>query len=84
MAEDGGESPVVFNRDLKRDLDPAIMEKFRKEGIRYSRNMQHSKHTEYISWQDTFEVTTENVCCFIVFIILKYIFDVYKVGSVEL
>ena len=62
MTDEGGESPVVFNRDLKRDLDPDIMEKFRKEGIRYSRNMQHSKHTEYISWQDTFEVTTEDVC----------------------
>ena len=60
-AEQGGESPIVFNRDLMRDLDPTIVEKFRQLGVRYLRNLEHRQNTEYCSWQDTFEAATEKV-----------------------
>ncbi|XP_066910285.1 dapdiamide synthesis protein DdaC-like [Clytia hemisphaerica] len=50
----GGESPIVFNRDLIKQLDSNIFDKFRTKGIRYSRNLKHQNNTNYITWQNTF------------------------------
>ena len=61
MADQGGESPIVFNRDLIRDLDPSVVEKFRQLGVRYFRNIEHRQNTNYICWQNAFDATTEDV-----------------------
>ena len=60
-AEHGGESPMVFNRDLIKQLDPKIFDKFRTKGIRYSRNLKHENNTDYITWQNTFFTNNEKV-----------------------
>ena len=65
-ADEGGDSPVVFNRDLKRDLDPAVYEKFKERKIRYIRNLSHEKNSPYLTWQETFKTKTEEVCINIV------------------
>ncbi|XP_066924147.1 dapdiamide synthesis protein DdaC-like isoform X2 [Clytia hemisphaerica] len=58
-ADKGGESPIVFNRDLIKKIKPEVLNKFRAKGIRYSRNLKHRKNTDYISWQSTFYTEEE-------------------------
>ena len=51
----GGESPIVFNRDLIKLIDPEILDKFRKKGIRYLRNTKHKTYRTNSSESSFFE-----------------------------
>ena len=61
-ADDGGDSPVVFNRDIKRDLNPKVYDKFKERKIRYIRNLSHENNSPYLTWQETFKTKKEEVC----------------------
>eukprot|EP00111_Clytia_hemisphaerica_P001787 TCONS_00005039-protein len=61
QAPKGGESPIVFNRDLIKLINPEVLDKFRKKGIRYLRSTKHQKNTDYIAWQHTFSTESEKV-----------------------
>lgn len=57
----GGESPIVFNYDVMRDLDENITKNLKTKNIKYYRNIAHRNNSQYITWQTTFEVETEEV-----------------------
>ena len=61
MSGIGGESPMIFNRDLMKDLDQNIMDKFAKRNVRYLRNLADEKKSKYLSWQDTFLTKSKEV-----------------------
>lgn len=50
----GGESPVVFNQDVMRDINKDVFRKAKDKKIRYYRNLPHKKNSQYITWQGTF------------------------------
>ncbi|XP_066913813.1 dapdiamide synthesis protein DdaC-like [Clytia hemisphaerica] len=59
-ADYGGDSPVVFNRDIKKSLDTSdVYEKMNKKKIRYIRNLSHEKNSPYLTWQETFKTKSE-------------------------
>ena len=60
-ADYGGDSPVVFNRDMKRDLSSQTYEKVKEKKIRYIRNLSHEKNSGYLTWQETFKTNSEKV-----------------------
>lgn len=67
-AEIGGESPIVFNRDLLEYQDKKIMDKIKKKGVRYIRNMKDEKNSSYLTWQSTFETKSKEVGFFFIII----------------
>ncbi|XP_077997442.1 dapdiamide synthesis protein DdaC-like [Glandiceps talaboti] len=50
----GGESGLTHVRDIKAGLDPEVMEKFRKIGVKYHCYLPSKENSEYKSWQETF------------------------------
>ncbi|XP_002165175.1 dapdiamide synthesis protein DdaC [Hydra vulgaris] len=52
----GGESPIVFNRELFSVLKVDNVRKAVEKKIRYFRNLPHKNNTKYINWQGTFLV----------------------------
>ena len=57
----GGESPICFNRDLLANLDKEIVQKVTNRKIRYMRNLPCDQNSPYPTWQTTFETTSEKV-----------------------
>lgn len=51
-AERGGETPVADSREVYRRIDPAIREKFEREGVLYVRNYNEGVD---LSWQEVFQ-----------------------------
>ena len=60
-AENGGESPIVFNRELLQNLDKSVVKEITKRRVRYYRNLPHEKNSNYLTWQATFETKTKEV-----------------------
>ena len=61
-ADYGGDSPVVFNRDIKKGLETSeVYEKMKNKKIRYIRNLSHEKNSPYLTWQETFKTKSEEV-----------------------
>jgi alpha-ketoglutarate-dependent taurine dioxygenase len=63
--EVGGETPIGNSRSILKNIDPKVVEEFKRRKIRYERNLQGDAGTGY-SWQDAFETTdkslVENYC----------------------
>lgn len=52
----GGESVLVANREFQREINPEVIDKFKRLGILYSNYLRDfGKRTDYFSWQE--------VCC---------------------
>jgi len=52
---------MIFNRDLKKDLDPTVYNKVKERKIRYIRNLNHEKNSKYLTWQETFKTQAQEV-----------------------
>ncbi|HWS54543.1 MAG TPA: TauD/TfdA family dioxygenase [Pyrinomonadaceae bacterium] len=50
----GGETPLGDSRSILRGLDSEVVERFRRKGVRYVRNLKGAAGTGY-SWQEAFE-----------------------------
>ena len=37
------------------------MDKIKRKGVRYLRNMKHEKNSSYLTWQSTFETKSKEV-----------------------
>jgi alpha-ketoglutarate-dependent taurine dioxygenase len=62
-AQQGGETPILDCREVCRRLDPAVFERFRREGLMYVRNFSEGID---VRWQDFFHTTdraaVERIC----------------------
>ena len=38
------------------------MDKIKRKGVRYLRNMKHEDNSSYLTWQSTFETKSREVC----------------------
>ncbi|XP_074655458.1 dapdiamide synthesis protein DdaC-like [Tubulanus polymorphus] len=52
-ATEGGESGLTDVRDILRDLDPNVVDKFHRLGICYHRYLPDAKANDYTSWQES-------------------------------
>ncbi|HYM00575.1 MAG TPA: TauD/TfdA family dioxygenase, partial [Blastocatellia bacterium] len=52
----GGETPIADSREVLRLLNPEIVEKFDRKGVRYVRRL-HGDRGAGLSWQNVFETT---------------------------
>ena len=59
--DQGGESPICFNRDLLAKLDKDMVQKITERKIRYMKNFPCEEHPEFTSWQNSFETTSKKV-----------------------
>ena len=50
----GGETPVADSRHLLKAIDAGVVERFKRDGIRYERNLTGDPSSSY-SWQAAFE-----------------------------
>ncbi|XP_077977805.1 dapdiamide synthesis protein DdaC-like [Glandiceps talaboti] len=50
----GGESVICDNRDVLPKLNPQLVDKVRKVGVKYFRHLPERKSDGYDSWQETF------------------------------
>jgi len=58
-AEEGGETPLADSRQVLRDIDPELVEKFRAKGVKYRRNLSRGlgmPWTEVFQTEDRKEV----------------------------
>jgi alpha-ketoglutarate-dependent taurine dioxygenase len=64
-ASRGGETPLADCRSIVERLDPAVLRRFERKGVRYVQNL-HAGNGLGRSWQSTFETTSrrrvESVC----------------------
>jgi alpha-ketoglutarate-dependent taurine dioxygenase len=56
----GGETPIADNRKLLASLDPALVERFERLGVRYMRNLRGDRGPG-LSWQAVFETDDRDV-----------------------
>ena len=56
----GGETPVADSRRLLRAIDADVVERFRRDGVRYERNLTGDPSSGY-SWQAAFETEDRRV-----------------------
>ncbi|XP_057300795.1 uncharacterized protein LOC130635479 [Hydractinia symbiolongicarpus] len=54
-----GETPICFNRELLRELDPIFVKKVDEKKIRYIRNYGTRENSDYMSWQSIFETDSK-------------------------
>ena len=59
--DQGGESPICFNRDLMANLDKKIVQSVIDRKIRYMRNLPCDENSPHSTWQSTFETTSAKV-----------------------
>ncbi|NIG57752.1 TauD/TfdA family dioxygenase [Chitinophaga sp. Cy-1792] len=59
-AEEGGETPIVDCRKILEVLDPGIVERFEKYGVRYTRYLSGAAGVGK-TWMDTFETSDKSV-----------------------
>lgn len=59
-SQTGGETPLADSRRVLKNIDPEIVEKFKKRKIRYDRNLYGSSGTGF-SWQDAFETEDKSI-----------------------
>lgn len=59
-AEEGGETPIVDSRRILEVLDPGIVEKFEKYGVKYTRYLSGAVGVGK-TWMDTFETSDKAV-----------------------
>lgn len=57
-AEEGGETPIADSRSVLRDIDADLVEKFRKLGVRYRRNLLPDLG---MPWQEVFQTEDKSV-----------------------
>jgi SAM-dependent methyltransferase/alpha-ketoglutarate-dependent taurine dioxygenase len=57
-AQSGGESPIVDCRQVYRELEPSIRERFERQGLMYVRNFTKGLD---VSWQSFFQTTERSV-----------------------
>jgi amino acid adenylation domain-containing protein len=55
--QDGGETPLVDNRDLYLALDPGVRARFERHGVRYQRNYGGGVG---LPWQEVFQTTDKS------------------------
>lgn len=61
-AEHAGATPVAFSRRIKKELNPALWEEFKKRGICYVRNYYADARNSWkvlLTWQRAFEVNSK-------------------------
>jgi alpha-ketoglutarate-dependent taurine dioxygenase len=59
-AQIGGETPIADNREVLKDLDPEIVDEFRRKQVKYLRNL-HSGQGFGLPWQTAFQTTDRAV-----------------------
>jgi alpha-ketoglutarate-dependent taurine dioxygenase len=57
-AEEGGETPIADSRKVLQDINPELVEKFRKRGVKYRRNLIANIG---MPWQEVFQTGDKNV-----------------------
>ncbi|XP_077977514.1 dapdiamide synthesis protein DdaC-like [Glandiceps talaboti] len=50
----GGETPIAKFDGVLEELDPKLLEKLKRKGVRYYRNIGDRSDNKYVSWQHTF------------------------------
>ena len=70
-AENGGDSPVVFNRDMIKDINKELVEKIKRRKIRYVRNLNHEDNSTYLTWQETFKSKDKKASLFNFMLVCK-------------
>ena len=62
-AQKGGETPIADSRRVLKDIDPDLVEKFRRKGVRYRRNLLQDLG---MPWQEVFQTDkkseAEEIC----------------------
>jgi alpha-ketoglutarate-dependent taurine dioxygenase len=59
-AREGGETPIADNREILRELDDEIVQKFTEKRVKYLRNL-HNGEGFGLSWQKAFQTTDRAV-----------------------
>lgn len=57
-AQEGGETPIADSRKVLNDINPRLIDKFRKKGVRYRRNLLPDLG---MSWQEVFQTNDMDV-----------------------
>ena len=60
-ADEGGDSPIAFNREVFERLDKKWIDKIKKKGTQYIRNLNDENNSNYLTWQSVLETKSKEV-----------------------